>query len=54
MAKPNPVKGKPPRKETLEVKGNFQEFADLMRRVIRKRDEPKAVPASPSRVPGAS
>lgn len=48
----DPVKGKEPHESTLEVNGDFQQFADLMRRVVRKREEPKTVPAS--RVPGAS
>jgi len=42
----DPVKNKPPRKETLDVKGNFQEFTDLMRRIAKKSGEPTP-PASP-------
>lgn len=40
----DPVKDRPPRKETLDVKGNFQEFTILMRRIIKKGEGSKKKP----------
>ena len=42
----DPVKDKQPREETLGVKGDFQEFTRVMRRVVKKADDPKPLPAS--------
>lgn len=48
----DPVKKRPAKDETLAVKGSFQEFTELMRKIVNKRDEPKL--GASSRVPGAS
>ena len=48
----DPVKGKSPRKETQNLEGNFQQFVELMKRIVNKREEqPKP---SSSRVPDVS
>jgi hypothetical protein len=48
----DPVKNKPAKESTLDTKGDFRQFTELMRRIINKRkEEPKA---SSSRVPAAS
>jgi hypothetical protein len=48
----DPVKGRPPRKETQNVEGNFQEFVGLMKRIVHKREE-ETKPSS-SHAPDAS
>jgi hypothetical protein len=42
----DPVKDKAPRADTLNTGGDFQEFKDVMRKIIRKREEKPATPAS--------
>jgi hypothetical protein len=48
----DPVKGKSPRKETEKVQGNFQQFTNLMKRIVNKREEQPKPSSSPA--PGAS
>lgn len=49
----NPVKNRPAKESTLNTKGNFGEFTELMRKIVNKQEE-KPKPVSSSRVPGAS
>lgn len=43
----NPVKNQPAKESTLDIKGDFGKFTDLMRRVVNKREEkPKTTSAS--------
>lgn len=49
----DPVKNKPAKESTLDIKGDFGKFTDLMRRVVNKREE-KPKPPSASRVPASS
>jgi hypothetical protein len=48
----DPVKGRPAHRETLEIEGDFEEFKNLMRRAVRKREDEANPPAS--RAPDAS
>lgn len=49
----DPVKNRPPKNATLNIKGDFHEFMDIMRKVINKQEE-KPKPASASHDPDAS
>jgi hypothetical protein len=35
----NPVKNQPAKNSTLDIKGDFQEFTDLMRRIVINKSE---------------
>lgn len=49
----DPVKGRSASAETLNTEGNFQTFAETMRRIVNKREE-KPIPVSASRAPDVS
>ncbi|HEY4357726.1 MAG TPA: hypothetical protein VGN16_18375 [Acidobacteriaceae bacterium] len=49
----NPVKGIPAKESTLNVEGDFQEFTELMRRIVNKQED-KPKPSSSSPGPAAS
>jgi hypothetical protein len=49
----DPVKNRPAKKETLNTRGDFCVFTDLMRKIVNKREE-KPKPSSASRVPDVS
>jgi len=47
----NPVKDVPPKDSTMNTPGNFEEFTELMRRVVKVKPEPREKPhASPGPV----
>lgn len=49
----DPVKNRPAKESTLNVRGDFEQFTELMRKIVSKREEePKA--ASSSRGPDVS
>jgi hypothetical protein len=51
----DPVKGKAPRESTMQTEGNFGQFAELMKRVVKVRPPRAAetIPASPGPVASA-
>jgi hypothetical protein len=50
----DPVKGRSPRESTMETKGNFAQFRELMKKVVKVRSPRVGEPTSASPGPGAS
>lgn len=44
----NPVKNRAPKESTLDIKGDFGKFTELMRRIIRPTPSASRVPADAS------
>ena len=49
----DPVKNQQPKDATLNIKGDFREFTNIMRKIVNKQEE-KPKPASASRDSDAS
>jgi len=49
----DPVKGHAPQESTMQTEGNFAQFAELMKRVVKVRPPREAKPASPGPVASA-
>jgi hypothetical protein len=49
----DPVKNRPAKESTMNTRGDFREFTELMKRIVTKREE-KPKPVSSSPVPDVS
>jgi hypothetical protein len=47
----DPVKGHPAKESTMNTRGDFGQFTELMKRVVSRKQEEKPKPVSSSRVP---
>jgi len=50
----DPVKNKPAKDSTLDIRGSFEDFTNIMRKIITKREEETKPSSSSVRVPGVS
>jgi len=43
----DPVKNRPAKESTLNIRGDFREFMELMRKIVNKREDKPKPPSSP-------